>query len=392
MARMIYDMLTVVFGPGLLEKTSDFISGIMDVLMTAFAEGGNVTVAMGIFMSLGVSLLILFFYVDLAEQASREMLNLDRLVVSFIKLVLALALVINCQSILSGSFAFTAGIYNAAKDNIYKGTKTSSSKSVTFWGNNTWPEWDDDVATEINGGTPEPDPKNKTLYDQYIAKLGDKNEVKDAGATIKKNKDGSISVTRSNGSVATNGVTSTTTTYKDNGVAYESNGSGGNTLKDHLENKEVIGTGLRGVLNGLPIMVSLLLPYIIGNIAVFASYFIAISNAIMLIVYGVYMPIAVAQCFDGGQRSTGIKYIKKFIATGLSFAIIVVCLWGGSFFQGAMTTLMTKGGGGTLDINDVTIKSLGANFKLIAVLCAIQFATIGAMFKGTQIANDVIGG
>ena len=113
----------------------------------------------------------------------------------------------------------------------------------------------------------------------------------------------------------------------------------------------------------------------------------------MLVAYGFCMPIALTQCFEDGQRSAGIRYLKKFAAQALTFMVIIIILYAVSKLQGALLPQLLQGlyKGNTLDINNDNFKEIIGNWKVLISIVVVQFAAVGAMLKGSQIANDIMG-
>ena len=153
------------------------------------------------------------------------------------------------------------------------------------------------------------------------------------------------------------------------------------------------GSGIKGALNAVGSVMLLMIPWMISYIAVGLSYLISISNAIMLVAYGFCMPIALTQCFEDGQRSAGIRYLKKFAAQALTFMVIIIILYAVSKLQGALLPQLLQGlyKGNTFDINNDNFKEIIGNWKVLISIVVVQFAAVGAMLKGSQIANDIMG-
>ena len=105
------------------------------------------------------------------------------------------------------------------------------------------------------------------------------------------------------------------------------------------------------------------------------------------------MPLALAQCFEEGQRSAGIRYLKKFAAQALTFMVIIIILFAVSKLQGATLPQLLKGlcKNGTLDINNDNFRQVIGNWRVLISIVVVQFAAVGAMLKGAQIANDIVG-
>lgn len=147
------------------------------------------------------------------------------------------------------------------------------------------------------------------------------------------------------------------------------------------------GSKIKTIFLHMDVLLGCLLPFFVLWIARMAAYFIALSNAIVLIIRTIFMPIAVVQCFDEGQRSAGIQYLKKFLAIGVSFAVIILSVSASEILNTYMLS-------STLTTRRITIDTLSTFIgspKGALVACSIQLAAVGAMLMGSKIANDVIG-
>lgn len=116
MAGMIYQIIELVFGGGLATEVSTWMNGVWETLNKMF-DNGLVSQAYSAFSAVGAGLLILYFYMELASKASMDLLTLEKLVVMFIKFLIAFIILINIQDILKGLLAFGNGIYDIAAQN-----------------------------------------------------------------------------------------------------------------------------------------------------------------------------------------------------------------------------------------------------------------------------------
>lgn len=352
MPEFVYNQFQTIFGSGLIEKTSKFMDMIVAALNSIFPADGSgfMNTACVLFSALAGSLLVIYYFMDLYTLAAKDIISLDKLVVSFIRLLVCFSLVMYCKEITVDTFNLCGNIYHAVAEKTINATDNKANKKtnsiITFWGMDTLPGYEDEldlkikyvVHTKVGQATGSPEDKNT----EYTL---DAKSMKDVFET----------------SVSKGGL---------------------------------YGSGVKGTINAISSFMLLLFPWLISYVAVGLAYLISISNAIMLLGYGFFMPIALTQCMDGGQRSAGILYLKKFIAQALSFAVIIVILYGVSKLQGALLPQILKdmtNGKGTLDINSTNFKSVISNFPALISIVIVQFGAVGAMLKGTQIANDAIG-
>lgn len=298
MDKFIYNALSMLYGPGLIQDVNDFMSKIVNGTRDFFKQNGAASVALEMFIAIGVTLMILFFYIDVLKKTSKEMMTLERLILAFIKLVLGAVILLYLREIVDSLMKLCLGIYDVAASKPLKDTGTS----LTFFGSNVFPEW----------------------------------------------------------------------TYKDPVT--------GKTIE------QIFHKNYKG-LHGIDEALALLLPWLACYLARFASYFIATSTAIMLIAQLIFMPIAAAQCFDDGERNKGLKYIQKFAATALTFAVIIGFLYAASLLQGAVA-------GSFLDIenNAITAENLDKLFDAGFIAnTVIQLSAVGGILKAQSLANDIVG-
>ena len=299
MSNTIYDALSVLFDNSLIADVKDFIASVMNGLISVFTDT-NATQYFTMFTAIAGSLMIIFFFIDITDSASKDMITIERLVLAFIKLLIGFSIMIFLPDLLKGLFTIVNEVYNM----LCELNNSHIDFGVKFWGFDSMPsaEW-----------------------------------------------------------------------VQENVTFSGMNGSFSKVLKANLS----------AVVIGLVVT-------IVGMAARCACYFIAVSNAITLITRAIFSPIAVAQCFEDGQKSNAIRYIKKFVADGLTFAIIVGILYAGSLLQGniAASILSTAG---IREINGTTAMELLSNFSILCSVLVINIAVIGAALKANSIAQDIIG-
>ena len=147
--------------------------------------------------------------------------------------------------------------------------------------------------------------------------------------------------------------------------------------------------GVSAVIRNLGIMIFCFITMAFMFIARIAAYFIAVGNAIMLIARTTFSPLGVVQLFDEGQRSSGIRYLKKLLAEALTFAAIVGILYGASLLQANLLDAVL----GDVLNGAVSVSAIEEIFKAQNLACVIiiQLAAVGGMFKAGQLANEIVG-
>lgn len=96
--------------------------------------------------------------------------------------------------------------------------------------------------------------------------------------------------------------------------------------------------------------------------------------------------------FEDGSKSAGIRYLKKFLADGLTLAAILGVLYAVSRLQGGVITASIPDAWNNnltanADVLDTVLNLKGPGLSILA----LQLAGVGAMFKASQIANDIVG-
>lgn len=139
----------------------------------------------------------------------------------------------------------------------------------------------------------------------------------------------------------------------------------------------------------------LCLVQVLGFITSIIGRLVCVGNAISILVYAVMSPIAVVNLFEEGSRSAGIRYLKKFAATCLTMAIIIVTLQAASALE---TTLLSLSCSNLVDASGNAITQLTAsNINIVlastrvASLIIPQLATISMMAGCAKISADILG-
>lgn len=95
------------------------------------------------------------------------------------------------------------------------------------------------------------------------------------------------------------------------------------------------------------------------------------ARGISIIIYGVFLPIPIADVYKDGLNSKGIRYIKKFIGLFLQGAVILLVVIASSYLQGSVS------------------QESGLTGALYSV--GLIFVTVMIIFKSQSITNDIVG-
>ena len=342
MADFVYKMVaSVLTNNNLSHDITRYLGRIMNALQTFFNSGG-VNAVLGILSGLGASLVILFFYMDLTEKAERELFSLQMLILAFIKLLVAVCLIVYLPEIISGLFGLCQKIYDII------------------------------IAPSSSG----------LIQNPFINSINGSVHFKMFG--------------------------------EDLGNSFPVTGNKYNTIIKNME--KAFGHGPMAYVDNFPLFALALCTFLLDKIACIPAYIVAVSNAIILVLRTTFAPIAVAQCFEDGTRSAGIRYLKKLAATALTFAAIAGVAYAGGALQAAVidnvlneeidveVTQMYVPSSFQSYMGDVrTVKMVTYNLDKESIenvfmspsiaLCiiAIKIGVIGAVLKASRLAEDIVG-
>lgn len=302
MVDMILGSLDLIYGSGLVNNISNFMLELYNAILAFLQEpDGFFSTGLSMFTGVGASLMILYFFVDLTSQISRDMFSMDKLIVALIRLFAASAILICLPEILIGMANFGKIMYNAC---VSIGETTTGSPSDPFFDAEA-------MRTHLNNWG----------YDRNLAFLR------------------------------------------------------------HMD-KAII----------------CMLVNILGLIAKVVAYFVCMSNAIMILVYAIFAPIAVPNMFRNGLEGPGLRYLKKFTGQCLSMACIVLALFATNQLNEKISAYMiTQISGVDTDSNgNVSLDnedSFNAIWKIsnLPMLLLPQFAAVGVIPVASKFGSSVIG-
>lgn len=310
-----------------ISDMTDFMK-LMVNIVTEITTDKNVGSWLSMFCGGAVSLLILYFYIELSSQASADLLTFEKLVVNFMKLIVAVSILVCLKPILVNIVGLFAKVFYLLDDKAKNGGWTGhSDSSITYFGKDT-----------------------------FISLP--------QGEKIKKLNDGKSS------------------NYGDGDKAYWKHVY---TEIDKYFYEDV------GFIEKAGAMIMAFMVQVLQLISKITVFLFLISNAVTLVARLIFSPIAIANLFDGGARSSGVRYIKKLAASMLTFAVIVGMLWAVQQVQAAVVIhAMTKAG-----FSDLNGKAMAYFFSSgignLAAIMAAQAVMIAGSAKASQIANDVLG-
>lgn len=116
MTGMIYKILEAVYGSGITESVSKWMDKLWGTLNVIFQTNNLVNSAYIAFAGVASALLVLYFYIEITSQASRDLFTLEKLVIMFIKYIVAFLILIYSKEIMNGILAIGQGVYEKTKD------------------------------------------------------------------------------------------------------------------------------------------------------------------------------------------------------------------------------------------------------------------------------------
>ena len=129
-SRQIFEALVVLFGNGLLNDIAEFLNTINTATVNAL-NTGVISDAIGIFKGLAASLVILFFLIELLNEAQKDFVTFERLTVMLLRLLAVTVLIMNLEMIVNGLEELSVLIFNEVKD-----LAGNSSNSFEIFGEN----------------------------------------------------------------------------------------------------------------------------------------------------------------------------------------------------------------------------------------------------------------
>lgn len=127
-SHFVYNCINALFGGGIVDSMSDWMTNLFSTL-SSLMSGRVMNVSMSCFSAIACSFLIFYFLTDMMSQASRDMLTIERFIVSLIKLLVGFAVLLYLKDIISGLFDIGEAMYNLVKGDSFKRILTGSSSS-----------------------------------------------------------------------------------------------------------------------------------------------------------------------------------------------------------------------------------------------------------------------
>ena len=334
MDTIIYDGMQIIFGSqnDALEK---FMEGMLDALKSVF-NNGLVSNAIDIFGAVCASLLIMYWLIEIIGLATRDMMSLEKMVVGFMKYIVAVVIVLNLSTIMSNLVGLADGFFEMCRDFPMTDVSVSAFETDADGNPGTEPEF----GPEIVGGS------------EFLT--WSKAEAEDNA-----NLD-----------------------------------SDGNHQDGYLrKNFEDEYSGIFGFFRGVGIAFKMFLPALIHAAVYLVGCFICISTSLQIIVRGIASPLGIVSLFEEGTRSSGVRYLKKFAALCFTFSVMILVITAVGHLGQAIRMFNWNYGWGGLYKSIATFDELSQaiTFKDAIIGCLPSIAGIGAMIGANRLADEVFG-
>lgn len=140
MGELIYNGLSVIFGSTMIDSIDSWMTKILDILQNSFAEIFS-NDAFHFLQIMAVSLLIINYFWDLSSQASRDMITLEKLVSSLVRLFIGVAILLYLPDLLDHIFKLGAALYHV----VHNSAQERTMQNITIFGQHEWPEYEAEI-------------------------------------------------------------------------------------------------------------------------------------------------------------------------------------------------------------------------------------------------------
>ncbi len=130
-----------------------------------------------------------------------------------------------------------------------------------------------------------------------------------------------------------------------------------------------------GTMEAIALLIKILPVYLLSKVEVILVKMVAFSIILELGIRRIFFPLAIVDVYGEGLRSSGMRYMKKYLACWVRMAICIAVAYLGNLL---ITT-----------VSDAT-SAIEAADTLVNQI-AIAYTTIAVMLKGQDVANDIVG-
>ena len=130
MVTIYYSIANLLFGGGLVSDIVDWMNHVFTAL-DSMASSGFMDNVVQIFSSICVSLLIIYFFMDAMNNVSKDMITLERFILMFIRLYIAVLVIICLPELLSAFMKFGSAMYRWCSSSSFMNDLFGSSGEGT---------------------------------------------------------------------------------------------------------------------------------------------------------------------------------------------------------------------------------------------------------------------
>lgn len=148
MAHLVWSLGDILWGGGIANDTMSTITTVMNDLADLLTKE-TVHNYIRVFCGIACSFLLIYFVCNIIALSTKEMLSLEKLIIEFVKLLLAFALLVYLDEIISTIVSLAAAVlvHVQGNKNTLMATGNDSSKKLTFnFGGTSWqdyPTWEE---------------------------------------------------------------------------------------------------------------------------------------------------------------------------------------------------------------------------------------------------------
>ena len=390
------------------EFVSDWMDKLFETLYSIIIENEFVNDAINIFGGIASALAVLLLLTDMTINLQRETLSFEKFLALFIRTFIIGVLLMSISDIMKGGFLIGYNLYEYNKNhNLFENVKIASTTNdngtesfTSYFGYTITynPDAEKYLTYETQGSA-----DNYIFnfagvqWDQaYMEKMGDDFNLDtpiDENFTITNDPCDMVTASDLAASVGESVANSYATTEQleeqSNAQTQEnadaSNESPYGNIREALASHYTKPTR---IIQNLHIL-NLIIPGLIMLLIKIACAFIATGNAITILVKMIFMPIPIVRIFDEGMRSSGLRYIRGFIADCITMGIILVMINAGDALTQALLLNSSLSACGYV----ISCNTLGdiLDFQGLLMLALPDLAVLVGLASANKIANQVVG-
>ena len=117
MAKTFYEVLKEMLSGDLIGEVTQKMQGILSALNNVMTQE-SIKGYIAMFMGLAGALIVIGFFIELYNQASKDMISLQKLFVMFIKLFISVGIIVFLPQLVNGTFKLSLGLYGLVEQKV----------------------------------------------------------------------------------------------------------------------------------------------------------------------------------------------------------------------------------------------------------------------------------